>query len=460
MASQFIQESIESHNKLRAEHGCPPLVHAQDLSDFAQKWADQIAATGRFQHSDAKLNGVKLGENIAMRWSSGGADYDGDGATNQWYSEIGVHDFSSEPRSLASGHFTQVIWKASREAGFGKAKSKDGKCFVVGSYRPAGNLIGSFVENVPPRKDGKIPTKEELTKSTKPESPKMTRMTFGGDSPRMSSGSGASGGKRTFTRTVTRTGPDGKTQTVTETFEDDAVPEDSKFDSFFSRQDFGFGKDFGDFGNRLNLRSDSGFSAGFPTRSGIGSGSGIGIGSGSDLMGGKLSKGSGGSGAPGDCAQPHEDFDAQCLQAHNEYRAKHGAEALKMASDLTAHAQAWADKLAKENKFAHSKCTLEGGERIGENIAMKWMWGSTARYTGQQIVDQWYAEEQDYDYSGTGDVIKAGHFTQVVWKGSQELGIGKAIDKDGKILNVVCNYRPAGNIMGAFVDNVESKTEE
>ena len=54
-----------------------------------------------------------------------------------------------------------------------------------------------------------------------------------------------------------------------------------------------------------------------------------------------------------------------------------------MASDLTAHAQAWADKLARENIFAHSKCTLEGGERIGENIAMKWMWGSTARYTGK-----------------------------------------------------------------------------
>ena len=27
---------------------------------------------------------------------------------------------------------------------------------------------------------------------------------------------------------------------------------------------------------------------------------------------------------------------------------------------------------------------------------------------GQQIVDQWYAEEKDYDYSGTGDVMKAG----------------------------------------------------
>jgi len=442
MADQFIQESIESHNKLRAEHGCPPLVHAQDLSDFAQKWADQIAATGRFQHSEAKLNGVKLGENIAMRWSSGGADYDGDGATKQWYSEIGVHDFTREPRSLASGHFTQVVWKASREAGFGKSKSKDGKCFVVGSYRPAGNLIGSFVENVPPRKDGKIPSKEELTKSDKPESPKVSRMTFGRDDPRLSSGSGSSAGKRTFTRTVTKTGPDGKTHTVTETFEDDDVPDDSKFDSFFSRRDLGFGKDFGDLETRLKLRGDSAFSAGFPTKSGLGSGSGSG-----DVMGAKSSK------PPTDCALPHPEFDAQCLQAHNEYRTKHGAEALTMAADLTTHAQAWADKLAKENKFAHSKCTLEGGEKIGENIAMKWTSDTSARYTGQQIVDQWYNEEPDYDYSGTGNVMKAGHFTQVVWKGSQQLGIGKALDKKGKMI-VVCNYRPAGNMMGRFVDNV------
>lgn len=169
-------------------------------------------------------------------------------------------------------------------------------------------------------------------------------------------------------------------------------------------------------------------------------------------MGGNGSKSDGGKPA-GETAQAHEDFDAQCLQAHNVYRSTHGAGALKMASDLTAHAQAWADKLVKENKFAHSKCTLEGGEKIGENIAMKWTSDPAARYTGQQIVDQWYAEEPDYDYSGTGNVMKAGHFTQVVWKGSEELGIGKALDKKGKMI-VVCNYRPAGNMMGRFADNV------
>ena len=58
-----------------------------------------------------------------------------------------------------------------------------------------------------------------------------------------------------------------------------------------------------------------------------------------------------------------------------------------MASDLTEHAQNWAEKLAKENKFAHSKCTLSNGEKIGENIAMKWTSDATARYTGTQCTD-------------------------------------------------------------------------
>ena len=50
----------------------------------------------------------------------------------------------------------------------------------------------------------------------------------------------------------------------------------------------------------------------------------------------------------------------------------------------------------------------------------------------------------------------AGHFTQVVWKGSEELGVGRATYNDGKFNYeiVVANYYPAGNMMGAFPDNV------
>ena len=46
------------------------LSHAKDLTDYAQKWADHLVATNSFQHSDCNHKGQKLGENIAMKWSS------------------------------------------------------------------------------------------------------------------------------------------------------------------------------------------------------------------------------------------------------------------------------------------------------------------------------------------------------------------------------------------------------
>lgn len=47
-----------------------------------------------------------------------------------------------------------------------------------------------------------------------------------------------------------------------------------------------------------------------------------------------------------------------------------------------------------------------------------------------------------------------GHFTQVVWKSSEEVGVGLATD--GNTVFVVGQYKPAGNISspGYFKDNV------
>ena len=80
-----------------------------------------------------------------------------------------------------------------------------------------------------------------------------------------------------------------------------------------------------------------------------------------------------------------------------------------------------------------------------------------------------YNEEKDYDYK-TGDVKQqckdnpatcyskdgVGHFTQVVWKDSIKLGIGKATGKIDKLFCtwVVGRYSPAGNVMGKFQENV------
>ena len=55
-------------------------------------------------------------------------------------------------------------------------------------------------------------------------------------------------------------------------------------------------------------------------------------------------------------------------------------------------------------------------------------------------------------------LVSAGHFTQVVWKNSKKLGIGKAKNKNGKTI-VVANYEPAGNWIGQYKDNVPAPKE-
>lgn len=63
--------------KKHAHKFCNPHFFFQDLSAFAQKWAEHLAASNSFQHSDCMLKGDRLGENIACKWSSSGGDYSG-----------------------------------------------------------------------------------------------------------------------------------------------------------------------------------------------------------------------------------------------------------------------------------------------------------------------------------------------------------------------------------------------
>ena len=73
---------------------------------------------------------------------------------------------------------------------------------------------------------------------------------------------------------------------------------------------------------------------------------------------------------------------------------------------------------------------------------------------GPKATDDWYNEIKQYNFNSPGFSMGTGHFTQVVWKGSQKLGVGYAITQDGKGLYVVAQYSPPGNYMGQFGSNV------
>ena len=68
----------------------------------------------------------------------------------------------------------------------------------------------------------------------------------------------------------------------------------------------------------------------------------------------------------------------------------------------------------------------------------------------------WYEEEGKYSYQSASFSTGTGHFTQVVWAGSLQMGAGKAVSKSGAQF-VVARYSPAGNVRGQFAENVKPK---
>ncbi|XP_062405364.1 Golgi-associated plant pathogenesis-related protein 1 [Sardina pilchardus] len=146
-------------------------------------------------------------------------------------------------------------------------------------------------------------------------------------------------------------------------------------------------------------------------------------------------------------------FKAEFLQTHNELRAKHGVPALTMSDDLCASAQAWADHLESINKNSSMMSLQHSDTKNGENLYFS---SSSApiKLTGKEAVENWYSEIKDYNFSNPGFGSNTGHFTQVVWKSSTEVGVGIAMV--GNAVFVVGQYSPAGNISneGYFEKNV------
>ena len=60
-------------------------------------------------------------------------------------------------------------------------------------------------------------------------------------------------------------------------------------------------------------------------------------------------------------AMPNQ-FQKDCLNAHNNYRAQHGAPPLKWSSKLASDAEKWAKELVKLNRLQHH--TGDDGENL------------------------------------------------------------------------------------------------
>ena len=141
------------------------------------------------------------------------------------------------------------------------------------------------------------------------------------------------------------------------------------------------------------------------------------------------------------------DFNQRLLAAHNSERAALGVPPLQWDDRLAADARIWAKELAATGRFEHSP------DEPGQNPQGENLWAGTPRaFSPEAMVHLWVAEKRDYRpgvfpaNSRSGDVENVGHYTQLIWRSSRQVGCATAVGPREEVL--VCRYSAAGNVYG------------
>jgi pathogenesis-related protein 1 len=158
--------------------------------------------------------------------------------------------------------------------------------------------------------------------------------------------------------------------------------------------------------------------------------------------------------------------------AHNAVRAMVSKQPplppLTWSPTIAAYAQEWATEQASNPSTCaqpvHRSMTDLGIKGYGENLAAFFGQGQVANVsTEQQAVDGWASEVACWTYGTIEGTEKCdmtcttnlysdgcGHYTQIVWRQSLELGCGVATCKSGQdTVDIwICNYSPPGNVRG------------
>ncbi|XP_077018158.1 cysteine-rich secretory protein 2-like isoform X2 [Tamandua tetradactyla] len=138
----------------------------------------------------------------------------------------------------------------------------------------------------------------------------------------------------------------------------------------------------------------------------------------------------------------------EIVNKHNELRrgvSPPASNMLKMewSREATANAQKWANKCTLEHSKIDDRKTRT---KCGENLYM-----SSDPTSWSTAIQSWYDEDQNFIH-GVGPKSPnavVGHYTQLVWYSSFQIGCGIAYCPNQEFLKYyyVCQYCPAGNIV-------------
>jgi hypothetical protein len=144
------------------------------------------------------------------------------------------------------------------------------------------------------------------------------------------------------------------------------------------------------------------------------------------------------------CAPSAPGLSEAVITRHRVERTAVGVGALRWSDRLACDAQYWADYLERlgGSKLLHAPANVR--QNAGENL---WL-GTQSFFSYHDMLASWAAERLQYhgDMVSEANVHQFGHYTQMIWTATREVGCGLAHGGGNDIL--VCRYAPAGNIVG------------
>lgn len=149
--------ALKMHNMARANRACKKLDWDDRLMRDAETYAQKLArdGTGNLESSGIEDQGENLFmstgdadlEDAVTSWLSEEKQYNGETIADGKFEEYGHFSKSSNAcsylsQTLTNSYTAQCLWHSTERIGMAKAKSKDGKTFIVARYSPAGNVPG------------------------------------------------------------------------------------------------------------------------------------------------------------------------------------------------------------------------------------------------------------------------------------------------------------------------------
>ncbi len=144
------------------------------------------------------------------------------------------------------------------------------------------------------------------------------------------------------------------------------------------------------------------------------------------------------------------------VNLHNEKRHHYFDDSdLRYSFGLEMDAQDYANKLAENGTFGHDPYNHQKG--YGENL---YAHTQSTPVTIEEAMRQWYDAEMPFynyedgtcaeGYDSKGRRVSCGHYTQIIWKNTHEVGCATAQYQRGRFKGgyvYVCKYKKAGNVI-------------